>query len=156
MDGDRQSEVGWRRARNARARSDLLRQHAVSAARTGAGARDPADAARSARATGVRTAITATRSRCGSRACRRLVALVRHELRRWLDDDGVASEDQVDITLACSEACANAVEHPGRPGRLAFEVEARREDGELLLSVRDFGAWTDATLRRDARPRPAA
>ena len=33
----------------------------------------------------------------------------------------------------------------GRPGRQAFEVEAWREGGELLLSVRDFGAWTDAT-----------
>ncbi len=72
------------------------------------------------------------------------IALVRHELRRWLDDHGVSSDDALDITLACSEACANAVEHPGRPGRQAFEIEARREDGELLLEVRDFGSWTTA------------
>jgi anti-sigma regulatory factor (Ser/Thr protein kinase) len=74
-----------------------------------------------------------------------VVALVRHELRRWLDEHGISTEDAVDITLACSEACANAVEHPGRPGRLAFEIEAWRDGEELLLSVRDFGAWTDAT-----------
>ena len=71
------------------------------------------------------------------------VALVRHELRRWLDEHGVSTEDAVDITLACSEACANAVEHPDRPGRPAFEVKAWREGDELVLAVRDFGAWTD-------------
>ena len=73
------------------------------------------------------------------------VALVRYELRRWLDERGISPEDAVDITLACSEACANAVEHPGRPGRPAFEVQAGRVGDELILSVRDFGAWTDAT-----------
>jgi anti-sigma regulatory factor (Ser/Thr protein kinase) len=72
------------------------------------------------------------------------VALVRHELRRWLDLNHVAPEDVLDITLACSEACANAVEHPGGSGSPAFELDARREDDELLLAVRDFGAWAPA------------
>jgi serine/threonine-protein kinase RsbW len=72
------------------------------------------------------------------------VALVRHELRRWLDLNHVAPEDVMEITLACSEACANAVEHPGGSEHPAFELEARREEDELFLTVRDFGAWTVA------------
>ena len=144
MGGDRQSEDGWRRAQNARARSEVLRQRAVSQ-------REQAQtlAIRLMRALSESDGRThGDRGDTFSLRLARmpqLVALVRHELRRWLDDHGVASDDQVDITLACSEACANAVEHPGRPGRQAFEVEAWREDGELLLSVRDFGAWTEAT-----------
>lgn len=142
MDGDRQSEVGWRRARNARAHSEALRQRAVSQ-------REQAQAL----AIRLMGALGESDGRAHGdhgdafslRLARmpQLVALVRHELQRWLDDSGVASDDQFDITLACSEACANAVEHPGRPGRQAFEVEAWREGGELLLSVRDFGVWTD-------------
>ena len=143
MNGDRQSEVVWRRARETRARSDLLRQHAASE-------RDQAQhlAVRLMRA--LREGEGRPHGDHGDTFSLRLarmpqaVALVRHELRRWLDEGGVASDDVIDITLACSEACANAVEHPGRPGRLAFEVEASRVDGELLLAVRDFGAWTDA------------
>jgi anti-sigma regulatory factor (Ser/Thr protein kinase) len=144
VDGDRPSEVVWLRARNARARSDLLRQRAVSQreqAQTLAIRLMRALSDNDGRAHGDRGDTFSLRLARMPQA----VALVRSELRRWLDERGVAPEDQVDITLACSEACANAVEHPGRPGRLAFEVEAWREGGELLLSVRDFGAWTDAT-----------
>ena len=142
MDGDRPSEVVWRRARGARAHSDLLRQRAASQ-REQAQALSirlmDALADNDGRAHGDRGDTFSLRLACMPQ----VVALVRNELRRWLDEHGVAPDDQVDITLACSEACANAVEHPGRPGRLAFEVEAWREGGELLLSVRDFGVWTD-------------
>jgi anti-sigma regulatory factor (Ser/Thr protein kinase) len=148
VDGDRQSEFVWRRARNTRAHSDLLRQRAVSQ-------REQAQAL----AIRLMRALSDSDGRAhvdrGDTFSLRLarmpqvVALVRHELRSWLDERGLAPEDQVDITLACSEACANAVEHPGRPGRLAFEIEAWREGGELVLSVRDFGAWTDATSGED-------
>ena len=144
MDGDRQSEVVWRRARTARARSDLLRQRAFSQ-------REQAQTLAIRLMRGLSESDGRAHGDHGDTFSLRLarlpqvVGLVRHELRRWLDEHGVASTDQVDITLACSEACANAVEHPGRPARQAFEVEAWREDGELLLSVRDFGAWTDPT-----------
>jgi anti-sigma regulatory factor (Ser/Thr protein kinase) len=71
------------------------------------------------------------------------VRLVRHHLRRWLDGHGVASDAAMEIVLACSEACANAVEHPAASVRQAFEVEARRDERELTLSVRDFGDWRE-------------
>jgi anti-sigma regulatory factor (Ser/Thr protein kinase) len=149
---DRQPEV-WSRVRNARAQSDLLRQQAVSEREQ-------------SQLLAIRLMHTLSegegRSPHGDhgdtfslRLARmpQAVALVRHELRRWLDEGGVASEDAVDITLACSEACSNAIEHPGRRGRLAFEVEARRDDGELLLAVRDFGTWTAPTAKGGTRGR---
>jgi anti-sigma regulatory factor (Ser/Thr protein kinase) len=71
------------------------------------------------------------------------VRLVRHHLRRWLESHGVASDVAMEIVLACSEACSNAVEHPASSARQAFEVEARRGEHELTLSVRDFGEWRD-------------
>jgi anti-sigma regulatory factor (Ser/Thr protein kinase) len=146
VEGDRQSEVVWRRARKTRARSDLLRQHAASE-------RDQAQHLTLRLMHTLREGEGRPLGDHGDTFSLRLarlpqaVALVRHELRRWLDEGGVAPEDVVDITLACSEACANAVEHPGRPGRYAFEVEAWRESGELLLAVRDFGSWTAADER---------
>ena len=69
------------------------------------------------------------------------VALVRRRLRRWLESGGVDPEEAADITLACSEACANAVEHPLQPARQVFEVEGTRTDEEIELRVRDFGVW---------------
>ena len=70
------------------------------------------------------------------------VSLIRHEFRRWLDLNDVPPEDVLDITLACSEACANAVEHPSGSGNPAFEFDARCDNDELFVAVRDFGAWT--------------
>lgn len=146
MDGDRQSELEWRRAQELRAQADLVRQRAAST-------RERTHFLASGLVNTLRQASGRPVGDHGDTFSLRLarlpecVALVRHELRRWLDDGGVPPEDAIDITLACSEACANAVEHPGRPGRLAFEVEARREDGGLLVAVRDFGAWTAADER---------
>ena len=81
------------------------------------------------------------------------VGLVRHELRRWLTRDGVAPDQAAEVALACSEACANAVEHASEVAEHAFEVEARRVDGDLVLSVRDFGSWDDRPRIAYARGR---
>jgi anti-sigma regulatory factor (Ser/Thr protein kinase) len=81
------------------------------------------------------------------------VGLVRHELRRWLTRDGVAPEQAAEVALACSEACANAVEHPSDVARHAFEVEARRTDDEVQLLVRDFGSWDDSPRTAYSRGR---
>src|SRR5215208_7026621 len=149
MEGDRQSDLDWVRARDARARSDLLRQQAVSE-------RERAQLLTNRLLNTLRQASGRPFGDHGAAFSLRVarlpqaVALVRHELRRWLDLNHVAPQDVLDITLACSEACANAVEHPGGSGRPAFELDARRENGQLFLAVRDFGAWTAAdetTLR---------
>lgn len=78
------------------------------------------------------------------------VRFVRHDLRRWLERAGLAAELLSDVELACSEACANAVEHPHRPRRQLVEVEAAIDGGGLELRVRDFGVWkvpSGSTLR---------
>lgn len=68
------------------------------------------------------------------------VALLRYSLARWLELRGVAADQAHDLTLAASEACANAVEHP-IAARGAFEVEAVCRDDEVVIAVRDSGGF---------------
>jgi GAF domain-containing protein/anti-sigma regulatory factor (Ser/Thr protein kinase) len=72
---------------------------------------------------------------------RSALADVRHLLRRWLRARGASDDEVYFITVACQEACANAVEHAYRPGRAAFEVEAADHDGRVRVVVRDNGRW---------------
>jgi anti-sigma regulatory factor (Ser/Thr protein kinase) len=72
------------------------------------------------------------------------LADVRHLLRRWLQRQGADEDETYDITVACQEACANAVEHAYAPGPAGFELEAEHADGEIRLTVRDRGNWRDA------------
>jgi anti-sigma regulatory factor (Ser/Thr protein kinase) len=68
------------------------------------------------------------------------VPLVRHALRGLLEASGVAEDRISDITLAVTEACANAVLHayPGTSGQ--FEATADLSAGELVVTVRDHGS----------------
>jgi anti-sigma regulatory factor (Ser/Thr protein kinase) len=72
------------------------------------------------------------------------LADVRHLLRRWLQRHGADEDEAYDITVACQEACANAVEHAYAPGPAGFDVEAEHAAGEIRLTVRDRGRWRDA------------
>jgi anti-sigma regulatory factor (Ser/Thr protein kinase) len=71
----------------------------------------------------------------------RVLAAVRRTLRRWLYEHGASPEDLSEITIAVNEACTNAIEHAYSPAPAAFELEARAEDGEVTLIVRDTGTW---------------
>jgi anti-sigma regulatory factor (Ser/Thr protein kinase) len=83
-----------------------------------------------------------------------VLALVRHELRRWLEREQVPAEACADVILACSEACANAMEHPQETERAAFEVGVSLREGVLELAVRDYGSWDpDEDAEGDARGR---
>jgi anti-sigma regulatory factor (Ser/Thr protein kinase) len=66
---------------------------------------------------------------------------MRRTLRRWLHAHGAATEDVQAITLACGEACANAIEHAYPPGPASFELHAVVADGAVTLTVRDHGDW---------------
>jgi serine phosphatase RsbU (regulator of sigma subunit)/anti-sigma regulatory factor (Ser/Thr protein kinase)/putative methionine-R-sulfoxide reductase with GAF domain len=68
-------------------------------------------------------------------------ATFRRVLGRWLSQAGAASAESDEIKLACSEACANAIEHAYSPARAVFEVEAVRDDGDVTVTVRDWGQW---------------
>src|SRR5262249_13253303 len=77
-------------------------------------------------------------------------AAVRRELRTWLDRGGVDAEEANDILVACSEACANAIVHATDPTEPDFEVSGTRANGEISLTVRDFGRWRDPDPARDS------
>jgi GAF domain-containing protein/anti-sigma regulatory factor (Ser/Thr protein kinase) len=72
------------------------------------------------------------------------LADVRHLLRRWLRRQGADDDETYDITVACQEACANAVEHAYAPGPAGFDLEVEHDAGEIRLTVRDRGRWRDA------------
>jgi serine phosphatase RsbU (regulator of sigma subunit)/anti-sigma regulatory factor (Ser/Thr protein kinase) len=74
-------------------------------------------------------------------AHRDTLVAVRQLLRRWLRARSATEDEIYDITVACQEACANAVEHAYRPGRETFEVEATFADGRVRVTVRDHGRW---------------
>ena len=66
-------------------------------------------------------------------------------LRRRLDDfltgHGVPESDVFDLTVAVSEAAANAIEHPVDPLEELITVEATIEEDAVLVTVRDTGSW---------------
>jgi anti-sigma regulatory factor (Ser/Thr protein kinase) len=70
---------------------------------------------------------------------------LRRVLGRWLREADASSSEIEEITLACSEACANAIEHAYAPGPAALEVTASvSEEREAVIRVRDFGSWRPA------------
>jgi anti-sigma regulatory factor (Ser/Thr protein kinase)/putative methionine-R-sulfoxide reductase with GAF domain len=70
-----------------------------------------------------------------------VLSQMRRMLRRWLQAYGAQSDEVAAITLACGEACANAIEHAYAPGVAYFELEARHADGLVTVTVRDTGRW---------------
>ncbi|HKO27355.1 MAG TPA: SpoIIE family protein phosphatase [Solirubrobacteraceae bacterium] len=69
------------------------------------------------------------------------LAHVRRVLRRWLISQGADEGDVAEVTIAVSEACANAIEHAYSPAPAAFELHATADDGEVTVAVRDEGRW---------------
>lgn len=71
------------------------------------------------------------------------VATVRSSVWRWLDGR-LPEEDVYDIVLACSEACANAIEHAYAIRRGEVEIDGELTDEEVTITVRDHGRWRPA------------
>jgi anti-sigma regulatory factor (Ser/Thr protein kinase) len=71
----------------------------------------------------------------------RALGETRRVLRRWLRDHGAKDDQTVDITLAVSEACTNAIEHAYPPAHGVFRLRARADSGELTFVVSDTGRW---------------
>jgi GAF domain-containing protein/anti-sigma regulatory factor (Ser/Thr protein kinase) len=69
------------------------------------------------------------------------LAQVRRILRRWLRDRGANARDVAEMTIAVSEACANAIEHAYSPAPATFELHASAQNGEVTVTVRDSGQW---------------
>jgi anti-sigma regulatory factor (Ser/Thr protein kinase)/putative methionine-R-sulfoxide reductase with GAF domain len=69
------------------------------------------------------------------------LAHVRRVLRRWLISRGADEADVAEVTIAVSEACANAIEHAYSPAPAAFELDATGNNGEVTVAIRDKGRW---------------
>jgi serine phosphatase RsbU (regulator of sigma subunit)/anti-sigma regulatory factor (Ser/Thr protein kinase) len=79
----------------------------------------------------------------------KVLAQIRQILRRWLNAHGASSQDVAALTLACGEACANAIEHAYSPAPTSFELEVAYGDGVVTLAVRDAGRWRPAARDPD-------
>jgi anti-sigma regulatory factor (Ser/Thr protein kinase)/GAF domain-containing protein len=71
----------------------------------------------------------------------RVLADTRRILRRWLRARGANDQETLEITLAVSEACTNAIEHAYSPAPAEFDVHGRTINGEVEITVTDAGRW---------------
>jgi len=69
------------------------------------------------------------------------LALMRRRLEQWLGAIGADKASVFEVTVACGEACANAIEHAYPPGDPVFLLTGHQDDGEIEITVRDFGFW---------------
>jgi serine/threonine-protein kinase RsbW len=70
------------------------------------------------------------------------IALLRKDLRGWLDTRSVDEECAQAVLLACSEAVANAIEHGYREDPFGqVEVRATVSPEVVEIQVADHGAW---------------
>jgi GAF domain-containing protein/anti-sigma regulatory factor (Ser/Thr protein kinase) len=69
------------------------------------------------------------------------LAYARRILRRWLNERGADEGDVAEMTIAVSEACANAIEHAYAPSPATFELHGWARNGEITMTVRDGGRW---------------
>ena len=74
------------------------------------------------------------------------LASMRAVLRRWLRHIGGDDQQIAEIVTACGEAATNAIEHSGAGGRAPFEVGGRMEDRDVVITIRDYGAWREPRM----------
>ncbi len=74
----------------------------------------------------------------------RLSAL-RRRLEDFLAAHRVPDNDIFDLTVAVSEAAANAIEHPIAPAEPVITIEASVDGEAVLVTVRDTGRWRPPT-----------
>lgn len=80
-----------------------------------------------------------------------VLASLRRLIARWLAEHGIPDPDRFDVTLACSEAAANAVEHAYGPHDASFSVDCRYAEKEIVITVRDDGTWRPLEGRERGR-----
>src|SRR5207245_5987163 len=71
----------------------------------------------------------------------------RQRLCLWLDELGAEGGEVFDVSLAVTEAFANAVEHPHEPTARLIEVQGRFSDSTITVIIRDSGSWGDRRQR---------
>jgi PAS domain S-box-containing protein len=68
---------------------------------------------------------------------------VRRHLAGWLRRGGASQEDVEIAQMACHEACSNAIEHGYGFGEGSFTIDARMENGKVVMEVTDHGTWIE-------------
>ncbi|HJR18353.1 MAG TPA: MASE1 domain-containing protein [Actinomycetota bacterium] len=68
------------------------------------------------------------------------LAGIRRIVGRWMRQNGSTQADTSDVLIACTEACANVIQH-AYPNEGLMDVRAEINDGALTLTVQDFGSW---------------
>lgn len=72
------------------------------------------------------------------------IALFREQLRGWLEQQHVSPAEIFDIVLASSESLTLVIEGTDRQVALVVDVAGTLEDGELVLTTRDYGLWRES------------
>ncbi|MDG4829653.1 SpoIIE family protein phosphatase [Solwaraspora sp. WMMD1047] len=73
------------------------------------------------------------------------LSVLRKRLEDFLIAHQVGETDLFDLTVAVSEAAANAIEHPVDPREPVIAVTAQIADGVVDITVRDTGQWREST-----------
>ncbi|MFC0006169.1 SpoIIE family protein phosphatase [Micromonospora siamensis] len=73
------------------------------------------------------------------------LSVLRKRLEDFLTAHHVGETDLFDLTVAVSEAAANAIEHPVEPTEPTIDVEVRLEDRTVVATVTDSGRWREST-----------
>jgi len=69
------------------------------------------------------------------------LAVLRRRLEDFLTANDVPEDDVFDLTIAVSEAAANAIEHPIDPAEPTITIEVTLEAEAVLATVHDTGTW---------------
>ncbi|MEV0809507.1 SpoIIE family protein phosphatase [Micromonospora sp. NPDC050200] len=73
------------------------------------------------------------------------LGVLRKRLEDFLVAHRVGETDLFDLTVAVSEAAANAIEHPVAPTDATISVEVTISDRTVVATVRDSGRWREST-----------
>jgi integral membrane sensor domain MASE1/anti-sigma regulatory factor (Ser/Thr protein kinase) len=71
----------------------------------------------------------------------RVLAPLRHTVRRWLREIDAAPPVANDILIACGEVCANVIQHAYGAKEGHLEISLGLCDGTAEVTVRDQGRW---------------
>jgi CHASE3 domain sensor protein/anti-sigma regulatory factor (Ser/Thr protein kinase) len=69
------------------------------------------------------------------------VRVARRALVGWLDEIGASESERYELSVAVSDACANAIEHAYGPEDAMFAVRAKLSEDEVVIEVSDSGSW---------------
>jgi PAS domain S-box-containing protein len=81
----------------------------------------------------------------------RVLAPLRHTMRRWLREVHATPREINDILVASGEACANAIQHAYGSREGSLQVTIALVDNEVEVTVRDSGSWRPPSSAQGGR-----